>query len=171
MQFAKPCTGWAKLVNELNYPVVPSGQYTYKEGYGKCDPEGENCDYESYTQSGQTTLGGSYNPGVALPVGYATDRVDNDGVALPHCTYTDMIVAISGGAYEDIQPDPRQKEELGPPPTEQFKLSYIFTKECDAKWYSIDSGHMKHQANGCAKKPTLTGGQVSFDFYDPTDQG
>mgnify|MGYP003131817390 CR=1 FL=1 len=171
MQFAKPCTGWAKLVNELNYPVVPSGQYNYRQGYGKCDSEGENCDYESYTQSGQTTLGGSYNPGVALPVGHATDRVDAEGVALPHCTYTDMVVAISGGAYEDIQPDPRQKEELGPPPTEQFKLSYIFTKECDAKWYSIDSGHMKHQANGCATKPTLTGGQVSFDFYDPTDQG
>lgn len=174
MQFAKPCTGWSKLVNELNYPVVPSGQYTYKEGYGPGNLEGEDygSDFENYTQSGQNTLGGSYNPGVALPVGHATDRVDSNGDALPHCTYTDMVVGISGGAYEDIQPDTAQRgSELGPEPSEQYKLSYIFTKECDANWYSIDAGQMTHQSNGCAKKPTLTGGQVSFDFYDPTDQG
>tara|TARA_R110002020_G_scaffold215462_3_gene422675 strand:+ start:4795 stop:8961 length:4167 start_codon:yes stop_codon:yes gene_type:complete len=173
MQFAKPCAGWSKLVNELNYPVVPSGQYTYKEGYGAGNVTGEDygADHESYTQPGDKTLGSSKYPNTDLPVGHATDRVDESGAALPHCTYTDMVVAISGGAYEDIERDARQKNDLGPPPVEQYKLSYIFTKECDANWYSIDSGHMKHQANGCAKKPTLTGGQVSFDFYDPTDQG
>jgi len=173
MQFAKPCTGWTKLVNELNYPVVPAGQYTYKQGYGPGDLEDKDygSDHENYTQPGERSLSASHAGSVDLPVGYATDRVDSEGTALPHCTYTDMIVAISGGAYEDIQPDARQKADLGPAISEQFKLSYIFTKECDANWYSIDSGHMKHQANGCAKKPTLTGGQVSFDFYDPTDQG
>jgi hypothetical protein len=139
MQEGRPCDGWEKMVNQLNYPRMPEGQDIFRYG----------AEAASYTE------------------GKGSDRTADDGSLLPHCTYSDLQVYVHGGSVGKIQPDNPQSPDGN---HDLFyrtrRLSYIFTKECSGNWYSVDAGSVYHNANGCAKKPVLEGGDIGISFFN-----
>jgi len=138
MQEGRPCDGWQTLVDRLNYPRTPEGQDIFRYG----------LESESY------------------PLGKGTDRLDDSGNPLPHCTYSDLHIYVSGGPATKIQQDNAQSSNGQHDTFERTRrLSYIFTKECSGNWYSVDAGSVYHNANGCAKRPALEGGDIGITFF------